>query len=71
MGKKPPAVAKEFPQQLAQEAARVPGGWVYETDGRSDPDGFIPIDVIVRAWKISPDGAPTGEVWENLQYSPK
>jgi hypothetical protein len=71
MGKESPAVAAVFPRRLVQEAARTAGGWVYETDGRANPDGFIPIDVIIRAWKISPAGVPTGEVWENPQYCPE
>lgn len=65
------AIRREFPKRLLEEAARTPGGWVYETDGRRRDDGYVQIEFIIRGWKISPDGIPTGEVWENLEYKPK
>jgi hypothetical protein len=56
---------------MLEEAARTPGGWVYESDGRSREDGFIPLEAIIRGWKISPDGVPTGEIWVNPDYVPR
>jgi hypothetical protein len=54
---------------MLAEAARNPGGWVYEIDGKFDPNGRVPVSGIIRAWKISPAGTPTGEVWENPEYA--
>lgn len=48
-----------------------PGGWVYEIDSRFDQDGRIPMSGIIRAWKVSPAGKPTGEVWVNPGYVPR
>jgi hypothetical protein len=57
-----------FPVRMLAEAARNPGGWVYEIDGKFDPDGYVPMNAIIRAWKISPAGTPTGEMWNNPEY---
>jgi hypothetical protein len=60
----------KIPRELLKEAKANPGGWVYEIDPRYDPNGRVPVSGIVRAWKISQDGDPTGEVWENPQHEP-
>jgi hypothetical protein len=60
----------EFPERLLREAEKYPNGWVYEIDSRFDPDGAVPFEAIMRAWKISPQGEPTGEVWVNPKYRP-
>lgn len=61
---------REFPDELLGEAKANPGGWVYEIDPRYDPNGRVPVSGIVRAWKVSVAGEPTGEVWENPEYEP-
>jgi hypothetical protein len=69
MASEPEEAVAQFPRQLLEEAARTPDGWVYETDsGRVRQDGFVPIEAIIRGWKISPQGIPTGEVWVNPDY---
>lgn len=68
MAGKPPEMTIQFPVRMLEEAAKIPGGWVYETDGRANPDGFVPLNTIIRAWKISAAGTPTGEIWENPEY---
>jgi hypothetical protein len=62
----------EFPNDLLDEAARVPGGWVYEIDAGqvSDPDGDVPPEAIKGAWTIGADGKPTGEYAANPNYRP-
>jgi hypothetical protein len=58
----------DFPARLLSEARKHPNGWVYEIDSRFDPVGEVPFSGIIRAWKISASGLPTGEVWENADY---
>jgi hypothetical protein len=58
------------PEALRLEALRYPNGWVYEIDPRWDPDGEIPLEGIVRGWKVDERGLLTGEVWENPRYKP-
>ncbi len=57
-----------FPAQMLREAKENPDGWVYEIDPKFDPYGHVPVHGIIRAWKISASGDPTGEVWENPDY---
>jgi hypothetical protein len=64
-------MTSNFPKELLSEAAAYAGGWVYEIDARYDPNGEVPFNAIVRAWKIAADGKPTGEVWENPEYDPR
>ena len=45
------------PPQATQQAARVPGGWVYEIDGSYGPDDAIPPE---RIWGAS-RGYPTAD----------
>lgn len=64
---------REFPTHLLDEAARTPGGWVYEIDGEqvSDPVGAVPPEAIKGAWAVGHDGKPTGEYTPNPNYRPK
>jgi hypothetical protein len=52
---------REFPQDLLAEAARTPGGWVYEIDADqvADPNGAVPPEAIGGAWAVGLDGKPT------------
>lgn len=59
-----------FPARLLSEAQKLPNGWVYEIDSRFDPTGEVPFSGIIRGWKISATGQPTGEIWENPDYEP-
>ncbi|MCP3880874.1 MAG: hypothetical protein GY701_21135 [Sulfitobacter sp.] len=53
---------------MLAEAARLPGGTVYEIDPRFDRDGAVPGHGIVRGWTVGPDGRPTGEYVDNPGY---
>lgn len=53
------------------EARSCPGGWVYRIDGRLDPDGEVPPEGIVGAWKVSDGGVLTGEFEANDGYRPE
>jgi hypothetical protein len=55
---------------MISEAKANPDGWVYEIDPRYDPNGRVPMKGIIRAWKVSPMGELTDEVWENPDYEP-
>jgi hypothetical protein len=63
---------REFRSHLLAEAARIPGGWVYEIDGEqvSDPNGAVPPEAIKGAWKVDHDGKPTEEYKANPNYRP-
>jgi hypothetical protein len=60
------------PPELVAEARRNPGGWVYEIDGDmvDDPNGAVPPEAIIGAWKVDQDGNLTGEYDENPNYRP-
>lgn len=60
-----------FPEALLAEALSNPNGWVYEIDPRFDPDGAVPPEGIKGAWKVGPDGLPTGEYQANANYRPQ
>jgi hypothetical protein len=64
---------REFPPHLLAEAARTPGGWVYEIDGDqvADPDRAVSPEAIKGAWAVGPDGRPTGEYKANPNYLPR
>ena len=52
------------------EAAKHPGGWVYEIGGGLYPDGAIPPEAIVGAWKVGDDGKIVGQFQPNPNYDP-
>lgn len=56
---------QRFPAELVAEAARQPGGHVYEIDPRFDRDGAVPPHAIKGAWAVGDDGKPTGEYEAN------
>ncbi|NEA37135.1 hypothetical protein [Streptomyces sp. SID13031] len=57
---------------LVAEAARTPGGWVYEIDQDwlDDPDGDVPPEAIRGGWKVDDAGRITGEFVPNDKHSP-
>ncbi|MFD8706128.1 hypothetical protein ACFV1W_26585 [Kitasatospora sp. NPDC059648] len=61
----------EPPAELVAEAARQPGGWVYEIDAdmTADPNGEVPPEAIMGAWKVDDHGRLTGEYEANPKYS--
>ena len=59
-----------YPEALLAEARKQPGGWVYEIDPRFDPLGAVPPEGIKGAWRVGPDGFPTGEYQSNPAYRP-
>ncbi|WBQ02438.1 hypothetical protein [Kribbella sp. CA-293567] len=60
------------PPELAAEAARRPGGWVYEIDGElvDDPNGYVPPEAIRGGWKVDDTGRATGEYVPNDKHGP-
>jgi hypothetical protein len=63
--------AGTFPPELLEEAKSKPGGWVYAIDpayAPGGPNGAIPPEGIIGAWKIADDGTPTGEYQANPRY---
>lgn len=50
------------------EAAKNPGGWVYEIAGGLDPNGAVPPEAIVGAWKVDDAGKIVGEFKANPKY---
>ncbi|MEU4389335.1 hypothetical protein [Kribbella sp. NPDC023855] len=57
---------------LAAEAARTPGGWVYEIDADwvDDPDGYVPPEAIKGGWKVDDSGQLTDEYVANENHGP-
>ncbi|WP_202867512.1 hypothetical protein [Kribbella pittospori] len=55
------------PAGLVAEAARNPGGWVYEIDGDwvDDPNGYVPPEAIRGGWRVDEAGQLTGEFVSN------
>jgi hypothetical protein len=70
VGDEPSAEHLSFPAELQEEAAQRPDGWVYELLPDAKPGDWVPPEQISRAWKIGPEGAPTGEYVENRHPRP-
>jgi hypothetical protein len=60
------------PPELVEEAKANPGGWVYEIDGDrvDDPNGAVPPDAIIGAWKVDARGNLSGDYQANPNYGP-
>ncbi len=43
------------------EAKNHPNGWVYRIKGGYDPDGRVPPDAILGAWKVNDKGIIIGD----------
>ncbi len=56
------------PVELEAEAARTPGGWVYEIIGEFGPDEGVPPSAIKGAWKVDDAGHLTGEYELNPNF---
>ncbi len=54
-----------------EEAARTPNGWVYRIAGQYDPNGEVPPEAIVGAWKVNSHGKIEGDFIPNKNYWPK
>ncbi|MES1200709.1 MAG: hypothetical protein ABUS57_04590 [Pseudomonadota bacterium] len=55
-------------QGAIAEAAKNPGGWVYEIGGGLDPNGAIPREAIRGAWQVDDNGTIVGEFKPNPNY---
>jgi hypothetical protein len=55
---------------LVAEAARNPGGWVYEIDGEwvDDPNGYVPPEAIRGGWQVDDAGQITGDFVPNERH---
>jgi hypothetical protein len=54
--------------EMHEEARRNPNGWVYVIKGMSDPNGVVPPERIVGAWKVDAAGKITDEYTPNEKY---
>jgi hypothetical protein len=61
---------RPVPRELVAEAARYPGGWVYEIVPGYDPQGTVPAEAIIGAWKVDDAGRLTGEFTPNPNHRP-
>lgn len=51
-----------------EEAKSQPDGWVYRISGEYDPDGTIPPEAIVGAWKVDDSGKIEEKFIPNPNY---
>ena len=51
-----------------EEAKSQPYGWIYRISGKYDPDGTIPPEAIVGAWKVDGEGDIEGQFIPNPNY---
>lgn len=61
------------PPEMVAEARAHPGGWVYVIDGDmvDDPNGEVPPEAIIGAWKVDDQGNLTDEYQANSYYRPQ
>jgi len=52
------------------EARRFPNEYVYRISAHFDPDGRVPPEAIVGAWKVDASGRVEGEFIPNGKYDP-
>lgn len=54
------------------EARKHPDGWLWCADKEADPRllGGLPTPTLLGAYRVGPDGEPTGESWLNDEYRP-
>jgi hypothetical protein len=54
-----------------EEAARMPNGHVYRISGKiGDPNGRVPPEAIIGAWKVDASGKIVGGFIPNPNYDP-
>jgi len=51
-----------------EEARKTPSGWVYRLRSDVDPDGRVPPEAIVGAWKVDDLGKIVGEFIPNPKF---
>jgi hypothetical protein len=62
--------APGYPPELEELAREHAGGWVCDIDPAFDRRNSVPREAIRGAWRIGPDGSPTGEFVPNANYRP-
>jgi hypothetical protein len=60
---------RQPPKAAVEEAKQNPGGWVYEIDQKFDPNGAVPPEGVIGAWKVDDDGIISGDFIPNPRYS--
>ncbi|SDD50509.1 hypothetical protein [Actinokineospora iranica] len=57
---------------MRAEARATPDGWLWCADPEAEPRllGGLPTPTLLGAYRIGPDGEPTGETWLNIDYRP-
>lgn len=53
-----------------EEARQFPNGYIYRISGHFDPNGRVPPEGIVGAWKVDEDGRIAGDFIPNQRYDP-
>lgn len=61
--------ARPTPGEI-EEARKFPNGYVYRISGHFDPNGFVPPEGIVGAWKVDENGRITGGFIPNAKFDP-
>lgn len=56
----------ELSAEIKEAARQAGGGWVDEIVGSHTPP--VPLSAIKGAWRLGPDGEPTGEYVANPNY---
>jgi hypothetical protein len=54
-----------------EEARRHPNGWVYRIVGSVDPNGPVPPEAVIGAWKVDANGEIVGAFIKNKNYDLK
>ena len=55
-------------REMKSEAARNPGGWVYEIEGTFGPNDAVPGSAVKRAWEVDRHGRLTGRYVDNEKF---
>lgn len=59
------------PDELIEEAKKLPNGWVYKIEGKFGPNDAVPPEAIAGAWKVDAQGCITGDFIPNPKYKPR
>jgi len=62
--------AKTPPPDAIAEAARHPGGWLYEIGGGFGPEDAAPPEAVVGAWNVAAEAGRGGACIPNPDYEP-
>src|SRR5260370_39954132 len=61
---------KQPTQAMREEATRHPNGYIYEIADGYDPNGAVPREAIIGAWKIDAEANIVGDFIPNPTFKP-